>query len=74
MKCEDTQFGFRWGPAEITRVCSDPKNQWVIINLSTEKYKDNKAIQLYVTKSGKVRIFSNGEWKRPERITKSKQV
>lgn len=59
---ENIQYGFEYGAATITRMCSDPKNGWVVIGLKTPKHKID--IQIYVTKTGKVRIFSEDkEWK-----------
>ncbi len=63
MRYEETRFGFNYGAAEITRVCSDNKKGWVTIGINTPKTKE--MIQIYVTKTGKVRIFQNGEWKKP---------
>lgn len=61
-----TQFGFEWGSAKITRCCSDKKKGWVILGLETPKHKGNHFMQIYVSKSGKVRIWSKGgEWKPP---------
>ena len=57
---EETEFGFDYGSAKITRTCSDEKMGWVILSVETPKQN----LQLYVTKSGKVRVFSQsgGEW------------
>ena len=56
-------YGFIYGDAEITRMFSDCKKGWVILGLKTSKYKDNNHIQIYVTKTGKVKIRdSKGEW------------
>ena len=61
---EETTFGFNWGAAEITRCFSDPEKGWVTLQLKTPK----EEIQIYVTKTGKVRIHSNGgEWIKPKR-------
>ena len=56
----ETLYGFVWGAAEVERLFSDPKRGWVIIGVKTPKCN----LQVYVTKMGKVRVFSNGEWKR----------
>ncbi len=45
-------FGFLWGPVYISRVTSDDKNGWVVLELNTNKNK----LSVYVTKSGEVRI------------------
>ena len=60
---EETKFGFRWQAAEIERAISD--KGWVIIKLKTPKYP--YGIDLYVTATGKVRVFTPGvgEWTKP---------
>lgn len=52
--------GFIWGPANVSRMACDKKKGWVIIRLFTDK----EDLQIYVTKTGKVRIHSAGgkEW------------
>ena len=56
-----TQYGFEWGNAKIKRVCDDSKRGWVILTVETNKYPTG--IEIYVTRTGKVRIYSNGkEW------------
>ena len=57
---EMTQYGFIYGPATIERACSDDKSGWVAMLLKTAKHP--YGIQLYVTKTGKVRIYNEGEW------------
>lgn len=62
-----TQYGFEWGSAKIERHISDEKKGWIVMGLETPKYKGDKALQIYVTKTGKVRIFGpNGEWNKPK--------
>lgn len=51
---ETTQYGFNWGPVEIERHCSDKKKGWVIFGVKTKK----KTLQVYVTKTGKVRVYN----------------
>lgn len=51
----ETPYGFEWGAAKIERCFSDAKQGWVTVLLTTPKYP--KGIQIYVTKTGKVRIF-----------------
>lgn len=58
MESYSTPFGFVFGPVEITRLCSDEKKGWVVISLQTDKMKD-KRMQIYVTKTGKVRIHDH---------------
>jgi hypothetical protein len=54
---KELTYGFRYGPATITRCCSDEKKGWVILSLETPKYRGHEAIQIYVTKTGKVRVL-----------------
>ena len=64
IKYEKTDYGFKYGSCEIERTCSDAKKGWVVMTLETPKYKHG--IQIYITKTGKVRIFNNlnnKEWK-----------
>jgi hypothetical protein len=64
IKTEITQYGFTFGPATIERCCSDDKRGMVVLLLKTPKRK-NQCIQIYVTKTGKVRIYNEDgkEWK-----------
>ena len=59
-KSEETKYGFRFGPAIIERLCSDEKKGWVMLLLKTAKHPDG--IQIYITKTGKIRIFGENEW------------
>ena len=57
----NTQYGFEWGPVEISRAMSDEQKGWVIFLVKTKKYPNG--IQVYVTKTGKVRVNCDaGEW------------
>ena len=61
MHYKPTQYGFEWGNAKINRLFSDEKKGWVAFEITTDKYPNS--IQIYITKTGKVRIHSNGcEW------------
>jgi hypothetical protein len=63
-KSEITQYCATFGPATVERVCSDDKKGWVVMLLKTAKYPHG--LELYVTKSGKVRVFGKeGEWMPP---------
>lgn len=53
IRYEEYAYGFGYGSADITRIHSDNKQGWVILQLKTPK----KRLQIYVTKTGKVRIF-----------------
>lgn len=58
----ETKYGFEWGAAKFERCSSDEKKGWITLLITTPKYKNG--IQVYVTKTGKVRISSDkGEWK-----------
>lgn len=63
---KQTDFGFQWGGLEIIRLFSDQKRGWVTIGIKT----DHHDIQVYVTKTGKVAINSEGTgktgWKPPK--------
>lgn len=65
---EITEYGFDWGAAEVVRMFSDGRHGWVTIGVKTPKYD----IQIYVTKTGKVRIHdTDGEWlPRPKKARK----
>ena len=52
----ETQFGFDYGSAKVTRCMSDEKKGWVVIAVDTPKSR----IQIYVTKTGKVRVHVDG--------------
>ncbi len=58
---KETYYGFEYGSAQVTRLFSDEKKQWVTIGLKTPK----RDLQICITKTGKVRIFNVGgdEWK-----------
>ena len=64
----DTPYGFEWGPVKVERAFSNIKAGWVTLLLKTKKYP--LGIQVYVTKTGKIRVFADGrEWK-PEEAKK----
>lgn len=57
----ETPYGFEYGNARVERFHSDEEDGSVIIGIGTDKY--SHPIQIYVTRTGKVRIFSvSGEW------------
>lgn len=59
---KEVEHGFEYGAAKVTRWFSDKKQGWVTIGLETKKYP--RGIQIYVTKTGKVRFFyENKEFK-----------
>lgn len=56
---EELKYGFQYGAAKVTRLFSDNKKGWVTLGIETPK----QTIQVYVTKTGKIRIHDNdGEW------------
>lgn len=58
MKSENTQYGFTYGPAKVERAASAESKGWVYITIHTPK-KDQQ-VAIYVTKTGKTRIYKNG--------------
>ena len=57
MKHKITKHGFEWGDVEIKRLWCDEKRGCAMLALTTSKRK----IEVYVTKTGKVRIFSKND-------------
>ena len=65
MHYKETQYGFEYGAAKVNRLFSDEKKGWVTLGITTDKFP--YGIQIYVTKTGKVRIFSGrNEWSKGE--------
>ena len=59
-----TAYGFQYGAAEVTRIASDDKKGWVLLQVNTPR--DN--IQVYVTKTGLIRVHrKNTELRESER-------
>lgn len=68
MRYQETKFGFCWGAVEVSRGFSDKQKGWVTLLLDTPKHKGHESIQVYCTKTGKIRIFSKGgEWTPPKK-------
>jgi hypothetical protein len=64
MHYKETRYGFEYGAAKVNRVFSDEKKGWVALEIKTPKHKHG--LQIYITKTGKVRIHSDGgEWTAP---------
>lgn len=65
IRYEETPFGFNWGAAEVSRLFSDTKKGWITFEVKTDK----ETLQVYVTKTGKIRVNSSDgvEWKREVR-------
>ena len=55
---ELTQYGFKYGSAQVERAASDETKQWVYITLNTPK--TDQKVAIYVTKTGKTRVYKNG--------------
>jgi hypothetical protein len=61
-----TDYGFRWGAACIQRAFSDDRRGCVTLTIETPKHTGHNSLQVYVTRTGKVRIHdSRGEWSPP---------
>ena len=56
VKYQETAYGFSFGSAEVQRIASCPEKKWVVLEVKSSKHR----VQLYVTKTGKVRIFKDG--------------
>ena len=62
----ETKYGFEWGAAKIQRAFSDAKKGWVTLTLDTPRHAGHGNIQVYITRTGKVRIHdARGEWSPP---------
>ena len=54
------QSGFKFGAAEIIAMCADEKKGWSVTSVVTPR----AVIDIYVTKTGKIRVHSGiVEWK-----------
>ena len=65
---KNTEYGFEYGDAKVTRLFSDENMGWVTIGVASSKYtrENNLELQIYITKTGKIRIHDKrGEWKQP---------
>ena len=73
MHYQETKYGFEWGAAKVERLFSDDKAGWVALEIRTQKHKHG--LQIYVTKTGKVRIHSaGGEWTAPNAEADARRV
>jgi len=70
MKAIQTEYGFQWGEATVTRLFSDEQKGCVTIGVESPKEK----LQIYVTKTGKIRVHQadGTEWP-PEKAKRRKQ-
>ena len=53
MNVEPTQYGFKWGSAEVERMMSDEKGGWVYLGVRSPK----QVVYVYVTRTGKIRVY-----------------
>lgn len=56
---EITKYGFRWGPLEVIRVCSDKRAHTILI------YTEHREVQISVSPTG--RRVHMWQTKRPKR-------
>lgn len=54
---KETQYGFEYGAAKVTRIHSDEVKKYVVIGIESSK----RQIQVYITKTGKIRVFDHGK-------------
>lgn len=52
-----TEYGFQFGAANVSCICSDDAKGWAIIGVSTPKAE----LQIYTTRTGKIRVFKNNQ-------------
>jgi len=55
IRYKETKYGFNYGALDITRIHSDPQKGYILLSLKTPK----KELQVYVTKTGKIRIYDH---------------
>ena len=65
MHYAETKYGFEYGAAAIERCMSDEKKGWVVLRLITPKHPGG--FQLYITKTGKIRVYDEREELLPKR-------
>jgi len=67
VRYEESKYGFNYGSSKVERLHYDPKKGSVWLGINTPKAKYGRGIQIYVTKTGKVRIYDDrGEWMPPD--------
>lgn len=59
MKLNQTTYGFEWGAATVERWASDQKKEWIVLGVTTKKHQHG--LQIYVTKTGKIRVHLDGK-------------
>ena len=67
---QQTEYGFQWGEATVTRLFSDEQKGYVTIGVKSSR----EELQIYVTKSGKIRVHQadGTEWL-PEKAKRRKR-
>jgi len=61
---KETRYGFEFGAARVLRYFADKAKGSVTLGIQTPKHENG--VQVYVTKTGKVRVFDErGEWTPP---------
>jgi hypothetical protein len=58
---KETDYGFEYGALTVERVASDEAKGWVVMRADTAKTR----LQIYATKTGKVRIYRDGKEVKP---------
>lgn len=53
----DTDYGFDYGSAKVTRIASNEDLGWVVVEIETPKTR----VQVYATKTGQVRLYVDGQ-------------
>jgi len=54
-----TKYGFKFGGCTVDRLCSDTKKGWVYIGVISLKHSES--VHIYVTKTGKTRVYKGGK-------------
>ena len=63
----EVPYGFEYGSATVTRLFSDADRGWVIVGIEAPRQAKFGRLQVYVTKTGKIRVHdSRGEWTSPQ--------
>ena len=74
MNYSETRYGFTYGPVTIERCISDEKKGCVVLRLQTDKHRYGNDIQIYATRTGKVRVYGKGgEWTKPAKKNRGKK-
>ncbi len=50
---KEIPYGFEYGSMQVDRLCSDEKRGWAMLRIASNKQQ----IQVYATKTGKIRVF-----------------